>query len=115
MYASGSMKGPTKVVGIICLNKDISPLQVLSVCLQESDSHSKYNDNFNVTEAQTSYSIIHAVYSKHKSRCTFIYSEMNDMMTSLEIARVSDILLFVVNGESKLTNLIDNVSYYIYK
>lgn len=52
--------------------------------------------------------IIHAVYNKYKSKCSFITASY-DMLSILEVAKVSDILLFVINGDATIENSIDEV------
>lgn len=92
------MKGPPKVIGIIPLSANSDSRSTLAECLSEASWHS-----------DPSNPVIHASYLKFKSKCSFIVSNF-DMMSILEVAKVSDLVLFVVKAEKTIESMIDPVS-----
>ena len=93
----GSLKGPPKIVGVL----NLSFVSNASDCFDElvkSATWSKSYDQVGLT---------YAYYEQHKSRCAFMVGQnIDDVQEAVDIARVADLLVCVVNVSSALTNAV---------
>ncbi len=76
---------------------------ILSHCLKQS----VWSTN---KESLVESTVAHAHYAAHKTRCTFLKSTDRDLFGAIDIAKVSDVLLFVVDCSGGAVGLIDEVS-----
>jgi pre-rRNA-processing protein TSR1 len=88
---SGSNSGPPKIVGIIPLSYSADVSSVLYELVRAATWSTVDLD------AASAPVLTHALYSKYKSRCTYLTAEFN-MESALEVASVSDIVLLVVKA-----------------
>lgn len=105
----GSSDGAPKVVGIVSLSKccSVETEEVIEKLLSESSWHNKAARG----------EIVHAVYAKHKTRCTFLNPSSDcDLLQAIDISKVADIIIFVVRVDTALSNdqnLIDDQGHTI--
>jgi pre-rRNA-processing protein TSR1 len=95
----GSDNGAPKIIGVIPLSNISDPLIALQSCLIDAS----WSD---ALDSETLPTNVHAFYSQHKSRCTFVAAK-HDLFSALDVAKVADILLFVV--DSQVDNILDLV------
>lgn len=95
----GSENGAPKIIGIIPLSNLSDPVIALQSCLMDATWS-------NVLDNEIIPTNVHAFYSQHKSRCTFVAAK-HDLFSALDVAKVADIILFVV--DSQVDNMLDLV------
>ena len=99
----GANDGPPKVVGIVPLSADTNVFSVLQECLREASWSDRKSD------ATGSHHLVNALYLKYKARCSYVVAEAT-LASALDVARVADILVLVVDGGSAQEFVIDQVS-----
>jgi hypothetical protein len=97
----GASDGPPKVVGIVPLSADTNVLSVLQECLREAS----WSDG----RPETSHHIVNALYLKYKARCSYVVAD-NSLSSALDVVRVADILVLVVDGGQSQEFVIDQVN-----
>jgi hypothetical protein len=99
----GASDGPPKVVGIVPLSADTNVFSVLQECLREAS----WSDG--KPGVTGSHHIVNALYLKYKARCSFVLADTS-LSSALDVVRVADILVLVVDGGSSQEFVIDQVS-----
>ncbi len=93
----GSLKGPPKIVGVLSL----SFVSNANECFDElvkSATWKKTHDQVGLT---------YAYYEQHKSRCAFMIGQnIDDVQEAVDIARVADLLICVINVSAALTDAV---------
>jgi len=103
--ALGAAHGPPKIVGVLCLSQLASSLEAMDMLTSES-SWSAMD--------QAGKNMVHASYQKHKTRCTFITAQCDNITETLDLAKVVDLLVIVVKIPSHgldETGIIDGSGY----
>lgn len=95
----GSSDGPPKVVGIIPLSAGVNVYSVLQECLREASWTS-------ARSGELDHALVNALYMKYKSRCSFILAD-HTLASALDVVRVADIVILVVDGGQSQENIID--------
>jgi hypothetical protein len=90
-------------VGILSLSNQASSAECLEHCLYQSTFH---HNSASIAES----TIIHSHHAAFKTRCTFLRPASRDLFSSVDVAKIADIIMFVVDVRSGETAaLIDEV------
>ena len=100
----GASDGPPKVVGIVPLSAETNVFSVLQECLREAS----WTDQSGDLESNH---LVNALYLKYKARCSFIVAD-NSLSSALDVGRVADIVILVVDGGTSQDYVIDEVFYF---
>ena len=93
----GSLKGPPKIVGILSLSKTSSAYDCFDELVKPA-TWKKTHDQVGLT---------YAYYEQHKSRCALVVGQnIDDVEEAVDIARIADILICVVDVSSAITDAI---------
>ena len=91
----GSLSGPPKIVGVICLSRIASASEVLEMCAGEGSW-----SNLDTVDTDDSDALVHVSFNKHKTRMSFVTAQCDDIDSVLHAARVSDVLVLAVKVPS---------------
>ena len=93
----GSLKGPPKIVGVLSL----SFVSSANDCFDEMVKPATW------TKTHDQVGLTYAYYEQQKSRCAFMVGQnIEDVQEAVDIARVADLLICVVNVSSSLTDAV---------
>lgn len=88
------------------LSADTCASSVLRECLREAS----WSDS--TAHPNSSNHIVNALYLKYKARCSYVVAD-NTLASALDVVRVADIMVLVVDGSSGQEFVIDKVSHVL--